>query len=196
MTKTEIILTILEHGAEVTPKLLYLYGTVSYRESARRLGHLMDGDEKRRRFDWVASLKEAQNFYSMLSHLKAEGFIKKQKADGLTSWRIVGKGLKKVREMRIEASSGDLLSRYAEAEDSSLKVIIFDIPERDRRKRAWLRSALSSMGFSLLQKSVWIGKKKIPRDFFLELQRKKIFRNIHVFAVTSAGTFRSVGLKV
>ena len=191
MTKREIILTILESGAEITSKLFHLYGTMNYRESARRLGRLIDG-KPYKTLDWATPFEDIQNFYSTLSYLKVEGFIQKEKKASFSWWKISNHGAKKLMQIRGKALASGDFSRCIARESLTIKVIIFDIPERDRNKRAWLRAALSSMGFSLLQKSVWIGTRGIPTEFFYELQKKKIFRYVHVFAISRNGSVRNL----
>jgi hypothetical protein len=191
MTKTEVILTILERGAEITVDLFRLFGAIRYRDIDCRMKHLMY-ERHSQRFKWVESLEETQKFYSMLSYLKRQGFVSKQKTKGSTSWKITGDGLRKVRKLRQEASCSARLSQFGNISGESTKIVTFDVPERNRKKRAWLRSALSSMGFSLLHKSVWMGKKEMPREFFFELHRKKLLRYVHIFAVTKSGTLSAV----
>ena len=130
----------------------------------------------------------------MLGHLKRQGLISKQKRKGATSWKITGDGLRKVRKLRQKASRTAKLSQFRSISGESTKIVTFDVPERDRKKRAWLRSTLLSMGFSLLHKSVWMGKKEMPREFFFELHRRKLLRYVHIFAVTKSGTLSVIKL--
>ncbi len=193
MTKTEVILTILEQGSQITADLLYLFGTWNYREASRRAWLFFEGRHPKK-LNWVESFENAQKFYSTLSHLRAQGFVSKQKIKGATSWKITGEGLQKVRKAREKASSAESLARFRDMSSDSTKIVTFDVPERDRKKRAWLRSTLASMGFSMLHKSVWMGRKKMPEEFFFELHCQKILRYVHVFAVTKSGTLSAVRL--
>ena len=63
-------------------------------------------------------------------------------------------------------------------------IIIFDIPETERRKRDWLREALGVLNFSQLQKSVWIGPAPLPKDFLDSLDKIKIISYLRFFKAT------------
>jgi CRISPR/Cas system-associated endoribonuclease Cas2 len=43
--------------------------------------------------------------------------------------------------------------------------VLFDIPEKRRKIRNWLRDQLKEWDFELVQKSVWIGKGPLPKEF-------------------------------
>jgi DNA-binding transcriptional regulator PaaX len=73
-----------------------------------------------------------------------------------------------------------------------LKVIDFDIPELERRKRDWLRVSLMNLGFEMLQKSVWVGNTDLPEEFILSLNNLEILSHLHMFIVKEMGT---IGLK-
>ena len=71
-----------------------------------------------------------------------------------------------------------------------LKIVIFDIPEADRRKRFWLRSALKKLDFTMLQKSVWIGKTKLPQMFLDALRQEKLLSYVEIFEVSKKGSLK------
>jgi hypothetical protein len=54
---------------------------------------------------------------------------------------------------------------------------MFDIPEKMREKRDWLRNQLSNLEYKSLQKSVFIGKQPLEEVFFREI----IDRNLHQY---------------
>ncbi len=61
-------------------------------------------------------------------------------------------------------------------------IIIFDIPEKKRNYRDWLRYELQSLGFELIQKSVWFGP-PVPKEFILYLGEIKLLPYIRFFQV-------------
>jgi len=83
-------------------------------------------------------------------------------------------------------------NKYKSQSNDTLKIVIFDIPEREREKRDWLRIALKNLNFNMVQKSVWIGKAKLPKEFVQDLNRMNIFTYVEIFAVTKAGSLRSL----
>jgi phenylacetic acid degradation operon negative regulatory protein len=72
--------------------------------------------------------------------------------------------------------------------DKSLKIIIFDIPEKERRKRDWLRSVIKNLGFRQLQQSVWAGNNPIPEDFIEDLNEFNLLQFVEIFSVGKRGT--------
>ena len=60
-------------------------------------------------------------------------------------------------------------------------VIVFDIPEKHKHKRNWLRLELANLGFGLLQKSVWFGPAPLPKTFIRALDELKLLRHLKFF---------------
>jgi len=69
-------------------------------------------------------------------------------------------------------------------------IVAFDIPERERRKRRWLRLALRQLGMDMVQKSVWIGKVKLPEEFLGSLHHLGLMGYVEIFAISKAGTLK------
>jgi hypothetical protein len=192
MTLTEVILTILEEGTQTSADLFVAFvnlvesGTIInlYRRQAR---HELRSSPI---IHFVDSRRERQKFLSLLNKLKRQGFIKKQTLKQSMFWKIAGQGLRKLKKIRAE----DAFSRHRNETDDILRIIAFDVPEKEREKRTWLRSVLLLMGFSMVQQSVWIGRKKIPEEFFDALRRKKMLKYIHVFSVGETGTLKIINV--
>ena len=80
-------------------------------------------------------------------------------------------------------------NRYAILEkpwDKKIRVIVFDIPERERGFRKWLRTELGLLAFKQLQKSVYIGKYPIPDDLYQDLIKNNLFNYVHIFTIDEA----------
>ncbi len=58
--------------------------------------------------------------------------------------------------------------------DKKYRVVIFDVPEKQRRDRNWLRNELYFLNYKQLQKSVFISKCPITEDLIKEIKRKKL----------------------
>lgn len=145
---------------------------------------------QRKKESLVNIYKEIQCFYSTLNKLKRDGFIEKNFSENKTHWTLTRKGksgYKKLLKIKREKIS----TSYKKEQSRTLNVIIFDIPECERNKRVWLRLVLLELGFSLLQKSVWIGKVKIPRDFIDDMREKKILNYVHIFEISKRGTINN-----
>jgi DNA-binding transcriptional regulator PaaX len=144
-----------------------------------------------RSFEWSESypcLEEASDgtVASTISRLKKEGFIKENKKGLFTT----AKGVK-----HLEGS--DQRPRWPkkypskQPGDRGSTIITFDIPEKLRHQRDWLRSQLEYFDFEPLQKSVWIGELQIPQEFIKELGRRKILSGVHIFEVKLRGTLKN-----
>ncbi len=141
----------------------------------------------RRRSFQDRNQKEMQKFYNTLNYLKAQGFIGKKKSENRMLWKITSSGLKKLQLLQQRA-----FSNYDVIKDNKLKIIVFDIPEKERQKRGWLREILRGLGFRMLQQSVWIGKNKIPEQFLYDLRQKHLLPYIHVMEIGKSGTMREL----
>ena len=72
--------------------------------------------------------------------------------------------------------------------DGITRLVIFDIPEKERRKRNILRVELVTYDFKMLQKSVWIGATPLPEDFIHKLDKLNLKNKVHIFSVQEYGT--------
>lgn len=70
--------------------------------------------------------------------------------------------------------------------DNKYRVVIFDIPEKKRRDRNWLRQELYVLQYKLLQKSVFIGKYPLPADLIKSIKSKRIGNYVNYLLVDKA----------
>ena len=113
-----------------------------------------------------------------LSDLKRRGIVEYH--DDFT-WSVTEKGKTLYKE-----KGGRMVFRYFSLKEEDEKekeelIIIFDIPEKERRKRDWLRSQLKLFDFEQIQKSVWLGPDRLPKEFFAYLEELGIRGNIKIF---------------
>lgn len=176
-TKAKQILAALAGGTlatlEVLDEISFTKGSV-YRNK-RRARSVQDFD-----------VLELQRFYSMLTRLKRDGLVLKRKTANGVFWKITSFGLNKLKVLE------ENNTKYKSESDGRVKIIIFDIPEKDRKKRAWLREVLKILNFKILQQSVWIGKNKIPEEFLFDLHQKNLVSFIHILEVTKSGTIKEL----
>ena len=69
-------------------------------------------------------------------------------------------------------------------------IFIFDVPEKNRSKRKWLRGALECLGYQMIQKSVWAGQAKIPREMIKDIKEKDLLECIEVFEARKLGSLQ------
>lgn len=122
-----------------------------------------------------------KNFANILYKLKSDGLI------------YSAKGKLTIAQAGREALGNHLPRRdYQSAGDGNLKIIIFDVPEKYSSKRKWLRRVLLSLGFSMLQKSVWAGKKRLPVGFLEDLKETNLIDYVDIFEITKKGTMQEI----
>lgn len=121
-----------------------------------------------------------------LSKLKKNGFLENKNG----KWSITSEGeefldSKQANIRRFFPKKTD----YGKTDYGSRKdipkqlVVIFDIPEKQRRYRDWLRIELVSLGFELIQKSVWLGP-SLPKGFIEYLEEIKVLKYLKFFHAT------------
>lgn len=147
--------------------------------SRARLGRLLFGlDELGDRIRDSDYEKYKRIFSATLTRLKAKGYLTKEGVNNHLVWKISEDG-----KNFLKYSKNDLPD-----EDGVLRLFIFDIPEDLKRHRDWIRVELILSGYRLLQKSVWLGKRPLAKEFLQELLDRNLFRFIHFFEVKEKGT--------
>ncbi|TSC91246.1 MAG: phenylacetic acid degradation operon negative regulatory protein [Parcubacteria group bacterium Gr01-1014_2] len=91
---------------------------------------------------------EGQRLFGALGNLEKGSFIKKV---GSGSYKLTKKGIK-----RINFSKFFRLSLDKKEKDGLWRVVIFDIPEKQKVKRDLLRQKLKELDFKMIQKSVFV----------------------------------------
>ncbi len=91
---------------------------------------------------------------NVVSRLKRRGLLEVSETN---SGEIIVR-LTKNGELRL--IRGMLHSYQPQDSDKGFTVVIFDVPEKNRKARRMLRTELNFFGFKPIQKSVWISKKK------------------------------------
>ena len=111
----------------------------------------------------------------ILSQLQREGLVECQGRSSKATWQLTSMG-----ERRVHGAS-----------DPIRRLVIFDIPERERRKRDAIRTELAAAGYTQLQKSVWAGSMPLPEDFMELYEDLRLKGKVHIFSVRDAGTLRN-----
>ncbi|MFH1161749.1 MAG: hypothetical protein V1696_00505 [Candidatus Jorgensenbacteria bacterium] len=181
------ILEILQAGAEASAGLFDAF-TSGYGASYRKFSRMAQSGPARFKTDWAESYREHQKFYTLLNKLKRDGLVVNEGKQRAAIWKITERGVAKLKQRKKRVHLISTPPVYGGGKGEKLYVISYDIPERERHKRAWLRAALLSLGFSPLQESVWVGKRLIPEDFIHDLREWDIVRYVHIFEVSKSGT--------
>lgn len=124
-------------------------------------------------------------FNSLLKKLRSDGLIETK--EGKIAITKRGRLALKIIKQKFFPKN-----HYQVKKDDSFKLVIFDIPEKEKAKRNWLRDSLKEMGFEMIQKSVWSGKIKIPAEFLEDLNWLRLINYVDILAVTKTGSLRQI----
>ena len=192
--RTRIILKILEMMEDVavnTVDLTTAFLDAGYGASFNKLNYEFSKRQNARQ-----KLEEkavaSQRFYSLLYQLQKDGLIKKSKKQKKSLWLLTKKGTQKLAVLKSKTSlpSTFYKSKKHKSKNAKLSIVIFGIPEVERKKRAWLRSALRNLEFQMMQKSVWVGRGEIPEEFLYDLKNLNLIKYVEIFAVTKSGSLQ------
>lgn len=119
--------------------------------------------------------RKKSTLHTTLSRLKKKGLI--NKIEGKWSLSKEGKEFLK--------SKSPAIKKFFPSHKKSVRsrrntIIVFDIPEKERRFRDWLRSELIGFGFDSIQKSVWFGP-ALPKEFIEYLDQEGLLKYIRFF---------------
>jgi len=189
MTKTEIILKKLRHSALTTGELIESC-MPSYQETYKTMQRKMRGDIAPLRLsDAQQKRLQEKSFFSLLSRLKRQGLVEKQKLGSISHWKTTPKGLQKIKNgVKILKTAFFPKRSYPLDKDCALTIVLFDIPEKFKLKRTWLRNNLKNLEFRMLQKSAWIGESKVPEEFIFDMEQLEILEYVHILKVQKKGS--------
>lgn len=117
---------------------------------------------------------------SLLWRLRREGLVVRRKHQGRSAWVLTKQGAARLRQNVIPVPASDGISR----------LVIFDIPERERKKRDAIRAELIACNFARLQKSVWMGTNPLPEDFITLVDDLRLKGKLHIFSIREQGTIQ------
>ncbi|KKT22109.1 MAG: hypothetical protein UW08_C0017G0006 [Parcubacteria group bacterium GW2011_GWB1_43_8b] len=138
--------------------------------------------------------KNRNRYYQVIWNLEKDGLIEKSKNGKNVLVAITNKGrslLKKIINDKHKLLSPDVYKNNLSKSDSVI-IVAFDIPEKLRSRRSQIRKVLKSLDFRMIQKSVWIGKNKIPDDFIRDLKDLNLLVYIDIFSINKSGSLKSV----
>lgn len=122
---------------------------------------------------------------STISRAKRQGYLKEIENKNL---RLTNKG--RVKILRLLSSQ-----KKKGAWDGYWRILFFDIPEKERKKRDILRNKLKELGFERYQLSTWICPYDYTEEIDLLLEEYEIRKYVHyLMAKTISGedTFKSI----
>ena len=129
--------------------------------------------------------KLKQRYYTMISRLRQDGLLTQE----LT---ITQKGASFILKLFGKKEELPHPATYTGIQKPGMTLVTFDIPEKQRRRRAWLRSVLKNLEFGMLHKSVWLGKKRIPKSLIDDLKKFRLVGFVEILEISKQGTIKNV----
>lgn len=180
------LLEILTQGTVVTFALMAAFAPGTTYSMAKRIKKLPNEVH-----EFFNDARTKNQFYSLLSYLQKTGLVLKEQVGTQTKWQITGKGRTKREEIHYKISNTKTptlsLSNYKLEKSNKLVAVIFDIPEKEKFKRDWLRQTLKGIGFSLVQESVWMGQVRVPKELMEDLKKLGLLSFVKIFSVVEIG---------
>ncbi|OGI60245.1 hypothetical protein A2814_02875 [Candidatus Nomurabacteria bacterium RIFCSPHIGHO2_01_FULL_38_19] len=110
-----------------------------------------------------------------LSRLHSRGYVE----NSALGWSITRKGKKHIKNITLLSYINSPFTN-----DAPVNLILsFDIPEKDRHIRHWLRNQIKIFGYKMLQQSLWIGPGPLPASFLKRLENLNIRKNVKTFKI-------------
>lgn len=191
----ELLLTVLQYHTEGLLEIADVFLSTPA-ESGRKFHRIPAYERQWFKKNWAEMYHNRQQFYATLNNLKRQGLIRKKITKGKSNWFLTKSGREKIQKYgefrRDPFSSASVV--FPRPHGEGMTIVAFDIPEKERRKRDWIRACLTGMNFKMLQKSVWIAQGQIDEDFFRALRDRSLLDKVHIFAIAKQGTIHSAGL--
>ena len=126
---------------------------------------------------------------SVLYRLKKEGLVAKSGPDKKSQWAITRNGRALlVRRAKQKPPLPTLEHPLLPPADNNVRLVSFDIPEKQRAKRDWLRRELISCDYRLLHRSVFIGRRPLPAELMDMIASLGITQYVQVVGIDRKGT--------
>jgi len=121
------------------------------------------------------------------SKLKAQGLIMENSDEHIT---LSPKGKKMLTILK----KNKILDKDSYQKQAGNRVIIvsYDLPTPFNKERDILREILKRLGFTIVHKSVWVGKVKIPKEFLIAIEKLGILKYIEILEVTKRGSLNQL----
>ncbi len=190
--KGEITLHILEKIGEGMIDAAALLGSVleaGYGASYRKLERVHQRSAGKKS-STLSNKVQKQRYRNMLASLKRDGLLESIKKDSLELIHLTPKGSETLKRLKNKPTLPS--THYNPTKETRIVIVTFDIPEKERRKRDWLRMSLKNLELRMVHKSVWMGKTKLPQTLLEDIYTLRLTQYVEVFEITKKGTLSSL----
>jgi len=128
-----------------------------------------------------------RHFQKYIYNLKAQGLVVENSNEQV-------KLSKKGKERLTALKNKRILHKDSYEKQAGNKIVIvsYDLPTPFNKERDILREILKRLGFTMIHKSVWVGKVKIPKDFIVAIEKLGILKFIEILEVTKNGSLNQL----
>lgn len=125
--------------------------------------------------EYLSILKEISgyNLSVILHRLETKGLIRKIAKE----YRPTNKGNLFLKKIHNTSNKNQI------EWDGKWRLITFDIPEKLRQERNWLRHSLQAAHYKMLHKSVFVGKFPLDEETYKSIYHKKLDRYVRILTV-------------
>ena len=124
--------------------------------------------------------------------MKRDDLIEENTEKNKKHFVLTEKGKNKLLNLLTKRKNKFPENAYKKESGNNLIIVAFDIPETEKRKRGWVRAALKNLDFKMIQKSVWVGKTKIPKQFLDDLLKLRLIDFVEIFEVSKSGSLKHI----
>ncbi len=110
-----------------------------------------------------------KQLYNAVGRISRHGWVEKKKINDQTYYALTKEG--RIRYTILK------LKTFRRRRGSQATIALFDIPEEKRTYRNFIRRLLGQMGFTRLQRSVFITPYILPKEFYDLLREMKILHH-------------------
>lgn len=132
--------------------------------------------------------RQYQRYSMMVRYLSKQGMLSKENLRGEIRLRLTKQGREKLKKIKYERKHNLPGFGYEKSPGTKVVIVVYDIPEKRRKERDWLREILKRIGLEQLQQSVWVGKIIIPRRLIEDLALRNLADFVEIVEVGGKGT--------
>jgi hypothetical protein len=121
--------------------------------------------------------KGAKEFSKLVYYLKRKGYIRIKNLESKKAIILTKGGIDKALKASFR------MEKMVKRKDGKWVMVIFDVPEKNRRSRDLLRSILNNLGFKIYQKSVWISPFDVSEKLEKALQMYDLDSFVKIFII-------------
>ena len=135
-------------------------------------------------------LRSRLRYYRTITDLVHDGLVERHGRGGTATVRLTARGLRERQARAKRPHVPDPRAYPPESERTAITIVSYDIPERERWKRRWVREVLVRNGYRKLHQSVWLGTKPLPERFLRDARALRVLHHLEIFEVGKEGTLK------